>query len=71
METPRQRAEALLKIHGGSCFVIKGNDLITPFLHMARDGLVTVSVASDGITIQRKDFTPTIAPHEEDEPPAH
>ncbi len=41
-ETPLQRAKALLKLHGGSCFVLKDSDLVEPFREMEKAGLVTM-----------------------------
>lgn len=57
--TPRQRAEALLRIHGGACFVPAGNELVGPFCDMETEGLVKVSYgmgAISGITVRRKGF---------------
>ncbi len=76
MDTPRQRAEALLKIHKGACFVPSSNDLVAPFCEMEREGLVTVKYSSigsaiSGITVRRKGYR--VKPLETDyiEQPVH
>lgn len=41
--TLRERAEVLLKLHSGSCFVSRESELTEEFERMATSGLVTLS----------------------------
>lgn len=42
MNTPRQRAEALLQAHGGACSVFIGSHLLEAFRDMERERLVDI-----------------------------
>lgn len=70
--TPRDRAEWLLRIHKGACFVIDGNELQPPFREMANGGIVTISttlIPVRGINICKKGFRVVYV--DEVEPQAH
>lgn len=43
LTSPRERAEALLTIHGGSCSVSVESDIATTFRAMEREGLVKIT----------------------------
>lgn len=70
----RHRAEKLLKLHGGHCFVMEGNELVEPFREMESEGLVTVAAGVGeikGIDVKRKGYRPKRASRDEIEQPAH
>jgi len=60
--TPRERAEALLEIHGGACSVDGDSDLVEPFRDMERERLVRMSPIGfgpfKGFDVLRKNYVP-------------
>ena len=55
MKTPRERAEALLELHNGSCMAQQVSDVGKAFLQMEVEGLVKVGLAAlpGMLTIER------------------
>lgn len=74
-ESHRRRAETLLRIHDGRCFVVAGNELIPEFEAMQKEGLALISLSlcpPAGILVEAKvRQIPLIVDSYEPEPQAH
>lgn len=69
------RAQSLLKIHKGACFIPANHELTQTFLEMERDGLVTCKVNFTGVikgmNVRKKGFRTKQLEPEFKETPVH
>lgn len=73
MNQLRLRAEQLLLLHEGHCFVVAGNELTQSFQDMEREGFVTITPCGHiaGIDVKAIDYQPHPVIDLEPETPAH